>query len=229
MRSGLARERRTEAREQFLRLQWLRQIAADARMERAGSGCISGVCGHDDRRQWHAAAEQVLMQVEPRHAWHPHVREQAGGLRTATGLQEGRRTCEFCRYEAERSDKGGNGLASRLVVVNDRYESLVFQLSLRRSPRVQGARRTQRPLPRGVIPPTTTLASGPGRDNYTKVSRPTLSNGRPTGGQRCEPVPAATLPAFSPLPGRGEPSPSPRQAGAPQRSACSAVRQRRAP
>lgn len=109
------------------------------------------------------------MQLKPRHAWHPQIREQAGGPRTVTGFQKSRRTFEFRRHEAERSNKGGNGLASRLIVVNDRHEWLAVQWLLRRSPLLRRAQRARRPLPGGMIPPVTSFVSEPGCGNYTKV------------------------------------------------------------
>src|SRR3546814_16484012 len=83
-------EGRTDAAEQSVGLERLRQVASAPRLQGARANRLVGIGGDEDGWDRCAHCDQVTVQLEPGHAGHPHVRDQTGRLPQMTGFPIGR-------------------------------------------------------------------------------------------------------------------------------------------
>src|SRR5437764_14769581 len=108
-----------EARNQAFFAERLAQEPERSALKRALLNALLRIAGDEINRSAMAACRQMALQVDPTHAWHLHVRDQARGIAHAARLEKRLGGGESRRRVAQRLDEHLRCYANGPVVVND--------------------------------------------------------------------------------------------------------------
>ena len=115
-------QRRAKALQETRLVDGLSQVADDSLVEHAGSVGIVGIGCDEDRRDRVPRIGEVSAEIDPGHAGHLHVGNQAAGFGQVMGREEIGARAESLDREAERSHQPSHGLAKELVIIDDRNQ-----------------------------------------------------------------------------------------------------------